>query len=229
VRSSGGVEVRRWAVVVPVKRLVHAKSRLATLGDEVRQALALAFAEDVVLAATSCPAVGTVVVVTDDAAAGRAASRLGARVTPDLPGGGIDAALEHGAAVAGRPGAGVAAVAADLPALTASALAAVLSRVRVRGVVSDAAATGTTLLAAAAGQPLSPSYGPGSLARHLAGGAELLDAPAVVRRDVDTPADLREALELGVGPSTAGVVAQLGLLPAPEASACSSFRGTMHG
>src|SRR3954454_20963656 len=51
----------QWGVVVPVKRLDLAKSRLASYGDVHRQELALAFAADVVLAAAT---VARVLVVT---------------------------------------------------------------------------------------------------------------------------------------------------------------------
>ena len=227
-------EVPRWAVVVPVKRLTHAKTRLAVLGDSARRELALAFAEDVVLAAVACPLVSSVVVVTDDRAAAAAVAALGATVTSDVPAAGLDAALEHGAAVA-RRGAplGVAAVAADLPALTGPALTGLLTRVASRGVVPDLAGTGTTVLAASAGVRLAPSYGPGSLGRHLAGGAALLPAPDGARRDVDTPGDLREALELGVGPRTLAAATRHGLdlqgARTAKTSRCSPSGGTMHG
>lgn len=219
--SDGDSGQVRWSVVVPVKRLAEAKSRLRVLGDDARQALALAFAEDVVRAALACEAVDSVVVVTDDDDVARAAAGIGATVVADQPASGIDAALEHGADVArrSRPQHGVAAVAADLPALTASELADVLRSVAGRGVVPDAAGSGTTVLAAAPGRALRAAYGTGSLTRHLAGGAVLLPAAAGVRRDVDTPADLREALALGVGPATRAVAQRL---QSDDVVACTS-------
>lgn len=219
-----GTQGTAWAVVVPVKRLDVAKSRLGVLGDGTRRALALAFAEDVVLAATAARQVRAVVAVTDDPDAARALTALGAHVVADAPRAGIDAALRHGAAAAGDvvPGTAVAALAGDLPALTASALDDVLRRVRGRAVVADAAGDGTTLLAAADGR-LAPSYGPGSLHRHLAWGAVLLEAPAQLRRDVDTAGDLHDAVRLGVGRQTARVLARL------TAGACSPGGGTMRG
>src|SRR4051794_17839172 len=66
-----------WGVVVPVKRLDIAKSRLAAYGDEQRRALALAFAADVVVAAAL---VASVLVVTDDPLAAELLASLGARV-----------------------------------------------------------------------------------------------------------------------------------------------------
>lgn len=215
-------QVATWAVVVPVKRLEDAKSRLAVLGDDVRRSLALAFAEDVVLAASAARRVQVVLAVTDDEQAAAALAALGGRVVPDRPAAGIDAALGYGAGLARAmvPGCGVAAVSGDLPALTSSALDRLLDGVGQRAVVADADGTGTTVLAAPDGD-LQPSYGPGSLARHRACGAVLLDAPPGVRRDVDTPEDLAEAARLGVGPHTRRLLARA------RAAACSPGGGTM--
>jgi len=186
-----------------VKRLELAKTRLAPYGERARQSLALAFAADVVVAAAS---VGTVLVVTDDPRAASLLTSLGARVVADDPDAGLNPALEHGAELLREsdPALAVAAVSADLPSLLAPDLEAVLGRVPLdgRGFVSDLAGTGTTLLAAGPGLPLRPSYGSASRARHLASGAVELVAPESVRRDVDTPDDLEQAVGLGVGPHT---------------------------
>ena len=199
-----------WGVVVPVKRLEIAKSRLASYGDEARQALALAFAADVVLAAAM---VATVLVVTDDERAAALLAPLGARVVADDPDAGLNPALEHGVELLRetRPELAVATVSADLPSLLAPDLMAVLSRVPLdgRGFVTDLAGTGTTLLAAGPGLPLQPSYGPSSRARHLASGAVELVAPESVRRDVDTPDDLEHAVALGVGPHTTAALQEI--------------------
>ncbi|MFI8190451.1 2-phospho-L-lactate guanylyltransferase [Streptomyces sp. NPDC085946] len=208
-----------WTLVVPLKPLAQAKSRLADTADAgLRPGLALAFAQDTVAAALACPAVRDVAVVTDDPRAGRALAALGARIVPDAPGGGLNPALAHAAAVVrtGRPGRPVAAVNADLPALRPPELSRVLEAAGEfpRAFLADAADIGTTLLAAAPGQELMPAFGPHSRARHRASGAaELrLDAVDSVRRDVDTGDDLRAALALGVGPHTAAAAARL-LIP----------------
>lgn len=204
-----------WGVVVPVKRLDVAKSRLAAYGDATRRRLALAFAQDVVSAALACPVVSDVLVVTDDADAAAALAQLGARIAPDDPDDGLNPALAHGADLlrATSPGLGVVTVSSDLPSLRAADLSGVLAAVAPggRGFVADAAGQGTTLLAAAAPATLGPAYGPGSAARHQASGARPLDAPAGLRRDVDTPADLHDALALGVGEHTAAATAGLPL------------------
>lgn len=205
-----------WGVVVPVKRLSVAKSRLGAYGEQLRRDLALAFAADVVSAALGCAVVGEVLVVTDDPDAAAALRALGARIAADDPDAGLNPALAHGAELlrAAHPARGVVTVSADLPALQPADLQAALAEVPAggRGYVADAAGTGTTLLAASAPADLAPAYGPGSSARHRASGARELAGTAALRRDVDTPADLRDALALGVGARTRAVAPSLPLL-----------------
>ncbi|SBT37445.1 2-phospho-L-lactate guanylyltransferase [Micromonospora narathiwatensis] len=200
-----------WTVVVPVKRLRAAKSRLrGALPAVPHEELALALAADTVRAVRACPAVGEVLVVSDDARVVAEASAAGARPVPD-PGAGLNAAFRRGAAVAG-PRVAVAGLTADLPALRPAELAAALRAVPagpsgVRGFVADAPGSGTVLLAAPAGVPLDPRFGVGSAAAHAASGALPLrgDWPTL-RRDVDTAADLATAARLGAGPRTAGLL-----------------------
>ncbi|WP_309227508.1 MULTISPECIES: 2-phospho-L-lactate guanylyltransferase [unclassified Micromonospora] len=200
-----------WTVVVPVKRLGAAKSRLrGALSGVPHEELALALAADTVRAVRACPAVAEVLVVTDDPRVAAEVAAAGARAVPD-PAGGLNAAFRHGAAVAG-PRAAVAGLTADLPALRPAELAGALRAVPagppgVRGFVADAPGSGTVLLAAPAGVPLEPRFGVGSAAAHAAGGALALrgDWPTL-RRDVDTAADLAAAARLGVGPRTAAVL-----------------------
>ncbi|AWW37354.1 MULTISPECIES: 2-phospho-L-lactate guanylyltransferase [Streptomyces] len=208
-----------WTLVVPVKPLARAKSRLSdAAGDGLRPSLALAFAQDTVAAALTCPAVRAVAVVTDDVLAGRELAALGAQVVTDEPHGGLNAAVAHGAAAvrAMRPESPVAALNADLPALRPAELARVLDAAGEfpRAFLPDAAAIGTTLLAAAPGRELLPAFGTESRARHHASGAVELRLTGVdsVRQDVDTGDDLRAALALGVGARTAAVAARL-LIP----------------
>jgi 2-phospho-L-lactate guanylyltransferase len=207
---------QRWSLVVPLKPLALAKSRLAGPAGPARAGLALAFAQDTVAAALACPAVRDVTVVTDDPLAGAELAALGARILPDDPAAGLNAALRHGADAvrARRPGAALAALNADLPALRGADLHQVLDAAASgsgRAFLADAAGIGTTLLAAPPGAPLDPAFGGPSRDRHLASGAREIALPGVdsVRRDVDTAADLRVALALGVGPRTAAIAARL--------------------
>ncbi len=199
-----------WGVVVPVKRLAIAKSRLSAFGDEQRQELALAFAADVVLAAVM---VAHVLVVTDDERAAEVLAALGAAVVADDPDAGLNPALSHGADLlrSGFPLLGVATLSADLPALRAPDLAAALRAVDAgeRGFVVDHSGLGTTLLAAGPGAALLPAYGADSRRAHLRSGAVELVAAESLRLDVDTPQDLTAAVALGVGPHTAQVVQAL--------------------
>jgi 2-phospho-L-lactate/phosphoenolpyruvate guanylyltransferase len=190
-----------WTVLVPVKELAHAKSRLrGALPGVPHRDLVLALVLDTLAAALACPAVTAVVVVSSDEAVAAAARELGAKVIPDRPDAGLNAALSHGAAAAG--GGPLAALAGDLPALRGDDLAVVLAAVTVRGYVRDAAGTGTTLLATPAGTPLDPRFGVDSARAHAGSGAVELTAPESLRCDVDTAADLATAARLGLGTRT---------------------------
>jgi 2-phospho-L-lactate guanylyltransferase len=230
-----------WTVLLPVKVLARAKSRLAVLAGDRRRELALALASDTVAAVLACPEVARVVVVTSDPVAGPLLAALGAVVVPDAPadrpaGRGtldgadvtgalgdlgvqepLNAALRHGAAVAARrwPGTGLAALTADLPAVSPAELAGALrdaaSSAGPAAFVPDAAGVGTTLYAVRPGGEFRPLFGGASRARHAAAGATELDLDVMtgLRRDVDTPDDLREALTLGAGPRTTALAAEL--------------------
>jgi 2-phospho-L-lactate guanylyltransferase len=204
-----------WSLVVPVKVLARAKSRLASLAGPARPALALAVAADTVSAALACPQVRHVIVVTGDARAAAELGRLGARVIGDEPDAGLNPALRHGAAaaMAHDPLSGVGALSADLPALTPAELSRGLRRAACwpRAIVADACGVGTTLYTVRPGVPFLPSFGPGSRCRHLQAGAHEIvgdDLPGLCR-DVDTAADLGEAAALGLGPATAELAARL--------------------
>jgi 2-phospho-L-lactate guanylyltransferase len=196
-----------WTIIVPVKDLGQAKSRLeSTAGN--RDRLALAFASDVVTAALGSPAVDSVIVVTADAHAAEILGGLGADIVPD-PGGGLNAALTAAERTAGVT---CAALAGDLPAVRSVDLTEALTQARAhrRAFMADAAGTGTTLLTRTGGAPLDPHFGPRSRAAHRVSGAVELDlgprAPGL-RRDVDTDIDLWDAQRLGVGLHTTRLLA----------------------
>lgn len=204
-------------LVVPVKDLAHAKTRLAAAsaaltGADPRAAhadLALALAADT-LAAVLASAVGRLVVVTSE-------PRLGAGAAPPVvgndprvelvadPGGGLDAAIRAGTEHVGRRPVGV--LLADLPALRPAELDEALAagrealRTAPAAFVADHTGEGTSLLVAGPG--FVPRFGPRSAAAHAAAGAVALrgDWPGL-RHDVDVPADLDEVRALGVGPAT---------------------------
>ena len=217
-----------WSLVIPVKVLAQAKSRLTGLPGERRAELALAMAADTIAAAVQAADVGVVLVVTDDPEVGKLTAGLGAQVLPDVPGAGLNEALAHGAAYsqATWPERGRAGLAGDVPAARPGELSAALGAAARLGAafVPDAEGTGTVLYAAPPTAEFQPRFGPLSRDRHLATGAveittsagsprppgarELGGAPLTgLRRDVDTVANLREAAEIGVGPHTSALLA----------------------
>jgi 2-phospho-L-lactate guanylyltransferase len=203
-----------WAVIIPVKPAAVGKSRLA-LATVDRVTLARAIALDTIAAAAACDAVAQVYVVTDDGGLVALAFDIpGLRFVPEDDGTGrargIDSAVAIGAEAAGQ-GMPRAALLGDLPALRPDDLATALNAAAAvdRAVVADAEGTGTTLVTAQRGIPLSTSFGDGSYARHVQLGCVPLgvDGTSTLRRDVDTAAQLAAAGALGLGPRTAALLA----------------------
>ena len=202
-----------WTVIVPVKQITLAKTRLSGIDDSTRRALAIAFARDAVAAAAASSLVDHVVVVSNDEVAADIADGL-AELIPDEPNAGLNPALvyavEH--VRARRPEAAVAAMSSDLPAVRGTDLDLAFRRgPSTPWFVPDIDVIGTTLLAAPRGQLWAPSFGGASRRAHLDAGFAEIDTSGLerLRRDVDTAADLVDACRLGVGPSTAAVVARL--------------------
>jgi 2-phospho-L-lactate/phosphoenolpyruvate guanylyltransferase len=204
-----------WTLVVPVKRLAQAKTRLVELPDAHRAALALAFAADTVASALRCPHVDDVVVVTDEPAASDLLATLGATVVADTPDAGLNPALLHGAVEAKHryPESGVGALSSDLPALRPAELqrALQLAESSASSFVADVAGVGTTLLVARNLAAFTPRFGTRSRSAHRAAGVGEIDDDGLpsLRRDVDTAVDLWDAQRLGVGPRTREVLANL--------------------
>ena len=207
-----GPGAQSWAVVVPVKRLELAKTRLS-VDSALRRELALAMATDCVAACLRTPGVAAVLVVTDDAVAGPAMRALGAQVIADEPDAGLNPALAHGAQVVTgqQPDAGIVVLSSDLPAMAPQALDDLLRAAAgvAVGCVADAVGTGTTVLTARSSRLLAPAFGAESWRRHLDAGAVDLTpyADPRLRRDVDTTEDLADAMALGCGAATVSVVA----------------------
>lgn len=205
----------RFGVIVPVKPPALAKTRLGGLGERFRRDLAAAFAVDTVTATLATPGVGLVLAVTDDHALAAQLAGIGAAVLPD----GTTEDLNESLALAAvevarrRPDLRLAALCADLPALRPEQLARALSRAPARemGFVADAPGLGTTLVTAPDLATFRPRFGAGSRQAHLDAGATEIDSAdlSTLRRDVDTPADLAEALGLGIGRRSSQVTADL--------------------
>lgn len=202
---TGSTSRHQWCVIVPIKPLHIAKSRL-NVSSERRRALTLAFAADTVEAAVCAEAARAVIVVTADQCVAETVRALGADVAVEGHVGGLNRALRRGAAYAAvrYQACGLMALLADLPSLDATTIDRVLARAPSFGaaVIADAEGQGTTAYLAAPGARFAPAFGPQSFAVHRVGGAvDLTDEHcARIRRDVDTMSDLAAAVALGVGP-----------------------------
>jgi 2-phospho-L-lactate guanylyltransferase len=198
----------RWTVVVPLKALPAAKSRLARdIGRPAHAELVRALRADTVAAARATDGVARILVVGDrplDSGAIPDATRVLVQRSH-----GLNGALRDAAAVAAAewPADGLAALVGDLPALHPGELSAALQRaaVHARAFAADAAGTGTTLLTARPGEPFRPAFGPSSAVRH-ARLAVPIDAGPGLRCDVDTARDLAQAVALGIGPETSAAL-----------------------
>jgi 2-phospho-L-lactate guanylyltransferase len=189
-----------WTVLVPLRALPAAKSRLAaSLPPDMHARLVAAIRADTVHAARDAAAVARVVVIGDVPGEG---------VTLVQRSAGLNGALRDGVSYARQhwPEDGVAALVGDLPALRAAELDAALiaAAAHRRAFVADAHGAGTTLLTATPGAPLVPRFGAGSARRHAATAVALPAGPGL-RTDVDTLADLAAAAKLGLGAHTAAL------------------------
>jgi len=210
-------------LLVPVKLLARAKTRLSRLwdpadvGTESAQAhtqLVLALVRDTVWAAARAATVRRVVVICSDPRVRAVLAGDGVETVPDEPAAGLNPALRHGEAFLRRQRSTVAigVLLADLPALRPEELDCAIrdglatSR---RAFCSDRLGTGTTLLLTPPQEPLDPRFGQaGSAAAHRASGArELSGCWPGLRCDVDTVADLAVAGELGLGRFTRAALA----------------------
>ncbi|GAA3674459.1 2-phospho-L-lactate guanylyltransferase [Nocardioides ginsengisoli] len=202
-----------FAVLLPVKSPGTGKSRLTTLTDAERAALAAAFAVDAVDACLRTPGVAGVLVISDDAGFAATLAAHGAETSAD-PGGGLNAALRHGADVVRRlrPELRPVALCADLPALRPDDLAEALSYAATDATacfVRDADGTGTSLYTAPFDE-FDPRFGVDSANAHAAAGAR--PAPgelATLRRDVDDADGLAAAIALGLGAASQRVVDEM--------------------
>lgn len=218
-----------WTVVVPFKGGGAAKSRLADSSrgvagfhPDVRYRLALAFLCDTVAAAAALPEVADIIVVSSDSTVSTAVP--GVTVLRD-PSRGLNAAVQAGINQARllHPAGFVAVLTGDLPCLRPTDLALALSMAahHPRTMVPDRQGSGTTLITALAGVPITPYFGRSSCEAHTAAGHVVLPIKdtSTVRTDVDTREDFDAALWRGVGANTRSTVLNLGFDSHPGASA----------
>ena len=208
-RHTGGRPERSGvALIIAVKRLDAAKTRLAPVFPAgTREQVVLAMLVDTIAAASRVAGCESVTVVTPDEQAAAAAADLGSRVLTDPTPAGHPDPLNHAIGVAVADLAAVPNVVAlqgDLPALQSHELAEAIEAARryPRSFAADRHGTGTSALFAFA-VPLDPRFGVDSAAAHRNSGAiELTGGWPGLRCDIDTPADLSAARQLGLGPAT---------------------------
>lgn len=190
----------QWCVIVPVSASAVAKSRLSDLG-EVRTALARAFTQDVLSAATSAATVSRVLLVSDGSLLSDSADTPPAVTAVVTGNGDLNAAIavaEHRARAMGYQR--IAVLVADIACVRSSDIDEVLGQARTvpRAYVVDHRGRGTTVLTTT-GPALAPAFGVSSAHRHRASGAVALEVSARVSFDIDEPADITLALMYGVG------------------------------
>jgi 2-phospho-L-lactate/phosphoenolpyruvate guanylyltransferase len=195
--------------VIPVKRFAEAKQRLAgEIDDERRVALAGAMLEDVLEAVGDARSIERTIVVSGDPLAQEIVAGAGAEVVPDPGDRGHNVAALAGIARAEAAGAGcVVLLPGDCPLLEPGDLARLLTGIpgNYVGIVPDRHGTGTNALALAPPGAISPAFGEGSCARHVAAAREAgipygVEELASLALDLDTPADvvaLTRAIESG--------------------------------
>lgn len=201
-----------WQVILPVKRLSEAKSRLAA-PQEVRVELVLAMARDTLAAVDSCEAVTRTRLLTADPTVVDALATAELRVLHETPHSSSDAlntAVAQAVAQlrASDSNANIAIVVADLPSLRSDELTAALSIAAQHraSFVPDADGIGTTAVMLRPHAEVMPTFGFQSSARHLEMHMAPVDAGLGLRQDVDTLTALATAQQLGVGPHTSAVI-----------------------
>lgn len=152
-------------VAVPVKPLHRAKRRLSPVLDtDGRARVTIAMLEDVLDAATAQPGWAAVVISPDDAVRAIASAR-GARSLADA-GRGLGAAIRHVEAVIDAERDDLAIVLADLPWITARALAEALEGRDPVSAVASHSDAGTNVLVRRPGSVIPARFGRSSFARH---------------------------------------------------------------
>lgn len=235
----------RWTVILPVKTLSAAKTRLAVNPAAAPDELALAFFQDTLAAVIGCPDVDVVLVATSDPEVTGHAESSGCVVVDDSAAPGINAAARL-AAVRCQPTHAVAVIVSDLPCLTPGSLQVALgnSTGDAPSFVADADGEGTTMWMAGLGVPVEPRFGSASRAAHRRAACHDLVAERpdpvgllrAARRDVDTPEALIDAAHVGLGPATLAILrsdrpASMGgtWLPEPEWTVATVLRSDVGG
>lgn len=193
--------------ILPVKSFGAAKQRLApALPGGPRQALAQAMLSDVLDSLGRISGLDEVVVVTADQEAGSAARNAGAQVVEDTEQAGQSPAAEVGIRYAQARGfERILLVPGDTPLLDPGEVDALLQRTAAEQlgvvVVPDRHGEGTNALLLRPPDAIQPSFGPGSLARHVdaataAGVVASVEQVPTLMLDIDTGDDLNELIRV---------------------------------
>ncbi len=216
---AGSGDLGRLFVVIPIRSLEGAKSRLGGLLDaEERQDLVRLLLERTIAAARATATIDSVVVVSPDPVVLELAGRLGghplAQSWPDHDGGsnrGLNEGLAEAIQWARDAGAdAVLILPADLPSISPAAIhqvVALAAAALVPGrplvlVVPDRHGRGTNALLLLPPDVIRPSFGEDSRLAHQAAaaraGALVIELDGPLGLDLDLPADLSLAEELGL-------------------------------
>ncbi|MGH2837116.1 MAG: 2-phospho-L-lactate guanylyltransferase [Thermoleophilaceae bacterium] len=214
----------RTLAILPVKSFGAAKQRLSHfLGQGSREALAQAMFSDVLASLRRVKGLDAIAVITDDARAESAARGGRVVVLRDRDETGQSDATQIGIAHAlDAQFERVLLVPGDTPLLDPLEVDGMLTRASADGldgvIVPDRAGSGTNALLLRPPDVFAPSFGPGSLERHIdaasRGGINFrVDRVRSLMHDVDTPDDLADLGILlderrGVAPRTRGAIHQ---------------------
>jgi 2-phospho-L-lactate guanylyltransferase len=215
----------RTLAILPVKSFGAAKQRLSEqFGQGSREALAQAMFSDVLASLRRVKGLDAIAVVTDDSRAESAARGSRVLVIRDRDETGQSAATRLGIRHALEcEFERVLLVPGDTPLLDPLEVDGLLTRASAEGldavIVPDRAGTGTNALLLRPPHAFDPSFGPGSLQRHIqaasaAGIKFRVERVRSLMHDVDTPDDLADLGVLlgerrGVAPRTRGALNQL--------------------
>ena len=226
----------RTLAILPVKSFGAAKQRLGDLlGQGSREALAQAMFSDVLASLRRVKGLDAIAVVTDDSRAESAARGGRVVLLRDRSETGQSDATRIGIAHAREARFDrVLLVPGDTPLLDPLEVDGLLTRATAEHldavIVPDRAGTGTNALLLHPPEVFAPSFGPGSLERHIeaasaAGVKFRVERVRSLMHDVDTPDDLADLGVLlgdlrGVAPRTRGALHQL-----DRSQACAAAAG----
>jgi 2-phospho-L-lactate/phosphoenolpyruvate guanylyltransferase len=202
-----------WTAIIPIRSFIEGKTRLHLPSVDTFSIIE-AFADDVILACSTCPQITRTVVVSPDPDVLAHATDRGCEVLVEEAATGINEAIN---AVRGETSGPCIAILGDIPCLDATTLTMVLSQAHAHEVsfIADTMGVGSTMWCAQSDSPATSHFGHHSRAEHRAHGAVELGARnasaqwARARRDVDTDVDLWDAMRLGMGPASTSLLAGL--------------------